>query len=153
ALVKQILTSTATDLGAPASEQGAGLVNSYRAVQLAESIPTADGTPAPTGSTLLKSVSQLNAVAAPGTKEQWPVTITNSGAGRQTVSIVGRTIGPDRNVQTGSVTLSDSSSPQFANYQGITNNYQTFTFNVGHGQNRLDASIAYPGNPAKGNNQ
>ena len=69
------------------------------------------------------------------------------------MSIVGRAIGPDRNVQTGSVTLSDTSSPQFTNFQGITNNYQTFTFNVAPGQNRLDASIAYPGIPAKGNNQ
>ncbi len=153
ALVKQILVSTASDLGAPAEEQGAGLLNSYKAVQLAESISTADGTPAQAGNTLLKSVGQLNAVALPGTKENWPVTITNTGAGRENVSIVGRAIGPDRNVQTGSVTLSDTSSPQFTNFQGITNNYQTFTFNVGPGQNRLDASIAYPGTPAKGNNQ
>ncbi|HEY7815105.1 MAG TPA: hypothetical protein VIC62_17800, partial [Nakamurella sp.] len=153
ALVKQILVSTASDIGAPADEQGAGLLNSYKAVQLAESVQTADGTPAQTGNTLLKSAGQLNAVALPGTKEHFPVTITNTGGGRENVSIVGRAIGPDRNVQTGSVTLSDSSSPQFTNYQGITNNYATFTFHVAPGQNRLDASIAYPGNPAKGNNQ
>jgi hypothetical protein len=152
ALVKQILVSTATDLGAPATEQGAGLLNSYRAVQLAESISTSDGSPAPTGATLLKSTGQLNAIGRPGQGKHFAVTITNTGATTQFVRIHGRTLGPDHNVQTGSVTLNDSTSPQFTNYQGLTNNYGTFTFTVPPNQDRLDASIAYPGNPANGLN-
>ena len=70
ALVKQILVSTATDLGAPATEQGAGLLNSYKAVQLAESIQTWQGSPRPTGSSLLASPTQLNAVGEPGSDAQ-----------------------------------------------------------------------------------
>jgi hypothetical protein len=62
-------------------------------------------------------------------------------------------LGKDANVQTGSVTLNDATSPQFVNYQGLTNNYGTFTFTVPADQDRLDASIAYPGNPGNGNNQ
>jgi len=153
ALVKQILVSTATDIGAPAAEQGAGLLNSYRAVQLAESIHTADGSPAATGSTLLKSSGQLNAVKKAGDRATFHINITNTGSATQTVSMSGRAIGPDQNVQTGTVTLNDATSPQITNFQGLPNNYQTFTFNVPAGQNRLDASLAYPGNPAKGNNQ
>ena len=152
ALVKQIIDSTATDLGAPATEQGAGLLNSYQAVLLAESIKTSDGKPKPTGSTLLLSSSQLNAVAGANTTSSWPVTITNTGKNAQTVTLTGRAIGPDQAVQTGSVTLTDGKSPEFANYQGLQNNYGTFTFTVPPGENRLDASIAYPGTPANGNN-
>jgi hypothetical protein len=147
ALVKQILDSTATDIGAPANEQGAGLLNSYKAVQLAESINTT-----PTGETLLKSTNALTAVAKPGDRKDFRVTITNESSSKVTVNSSTRAIGPDQNVQTGSVTLNDATSPQFANYQGLTNNYGTFTFNVPSGQNRLDAQIAYPANPARGNN-
>ena len=46
ALVKQILTSTATDIHAPATEQGAGLLNVLGAVNLARSIAAPTVTPA-----------------------------------------------------------------------------------------------------------
>ena len=152
ALVKQILVSTATDLGTPATEQGAGLLNSYKAVQLAESIATSDGSPSPVGATLLKSVNQLSAIGSAAATRHWPVTITNTGARTQLVTLHGRTLGPDEHVQTGSVTLSDATSPKFANYQGIQNNYQVFHFTVTPRQDRLNASLAYPGTPANGNN-
>ena len=148
ALVKQILVSTASDLGTPATEQGAGLLNSYKAVLLAESVSTADGSPRPIGNTLLLSTSQLNAVDAPDTEHHWNVTVTNTGAYAQFVELSGRTLGPNQRVQTGSVTLNDSKSPQFANYQGLQNNYGVFHFQVPPGVDRLDGSIAWPGNPS-----
>jgi hypothetical protein len=143
ALVKQILTSTATDLGAVGSAQGAGMLNSYRAVQLAESIGTAH----PTGSTLLLSSSQLNAVGAPGSSHSWPVTITNAGSAAQQVSLTGRTLGTDTGVQSGAVTLSNSQDPKFTDVSGTENNYAEFHFTVGAGTDQLTGSVAWPGNP------
>ncbi len=149
ALVKQILTSTATDLGAPASEQGSGLVNSYKAVLLAQSIN--HGT-SPAGSTLLLSHSQLNAVATPGATQSWDVTVTNTGVSTQVVAASGRTLGPDENVQQGSVTLNDATSPQYLSFQARQNNYGVFKFTVPAGQDRLFAQIAYDSKPGAGNN-
>ena len=153
ALVKQILTSTATDLGVPATEQGAGLLNSYKAVLLAQSINTSRyGSQPAVGQSLLLSESQLNAVDAPGTTEHWQVSVTNTGSSSQSVRTQGRTFGSESNTQKGHVTLTDGVSPQFANYQGLQNNYAVFSFHVPSDADRLNASIAYPGTPANGLN-
>ena len=147
AVVKQILTSTATDLGAPAQEQGSGLLNSYKAVELAESIHTSAGSPHPVGDTLKLSSTQFNGSGNAGARQSFTETVTNTGSTFQPVSLSGRTFGPDENVQTGSVTLSDTTSPQLPNYQGLPNNYSVFHFNVSPGQQRLAGSLAWPGNP------
>ena len=148
ALVKQILVSTATDLGAPAYEQGAGLLNAYKAVQLAESINS--GTPA--GSTLATSTGQLNATGYPGRTKSWTVSVTNEGTGAQTVRLSGRGFGPSRVVGLGSVTLSNAHSRHITDWLGLPDNYGVLHFNVPRHQNRLSAEIAYPGNPGNGNN-
>jgi hypothetical protein len=140
ALIKQILVSTATDLGEPAAEQGAGLLNTYKAVQLAESI----GTSNPTTAALTTSSTQLNAVGTAGQAQHWQFTVSNPGNTAQTVALSGRTFGPDQNVQTGSVTLSDSSSAHVPDFSGTTDNYQVFHFRVPAGADRLFAQMAWP---------
>jgi hypothetical protein len=146
ALVKQILVSTATDLGAPATEQGAGLLNTYKAVELAESVRTSADSPTPVGDTLLTSATQLNAAGSPGSFRSWPVTITNAGARRQVISLSGRTLGPARDAQSGSVRLTRG-SPKFTDYEALRDNYGMLHFRVRPGQDRLFASLAWPGDP------
>jgi hypothetical protein len=148
ALVKQILLSTATDLGTPATEQGAGLVNVYKAVVLAESINRVTFGPFLASSTLLLSSSQLNATGTPGSSQSFTDTVTNTSPLPQIVQLSGRGFGSDQNVQSGSVTLNDATSPQFEDWTGTQSNYGVFHFIVAPGQDRLVGSIAWPGNPA-----
>lgn len=138
AVVKQIITSTASDIGAPADQQGAGLVNAYQAVQAAESYKTT-----PVGDTLLESSSQLNLIAATGTHRTLTDTITNNGAGWETVNLSTRAIGTYHTLKSATVTLSDATSPKVPDWQGINDNVETVNFNVPAGQNRLNAAIAF----------
>ena len=70
AVVKQIIVSTTDDIGSPAEQQGAGLIDAYKAVQAAESYQTPSVATKPTGHTLLTSPTQLNAVGNSGTSER-----------------------------------------------------------------------------------
>jgi len=145
AIVKEILTSTATDLGLPAGEQGSGLLNTYKAVLLAESTNTPTDSPSPVGNTLLVSRGGLSASGQPGTSRTWPVMVTNEGTSTQLITATGRTFGPDEDSQHGSVSLADNQSPEFTDARGMPNNYAEFHFTVRPGMKRLDASIAYEG--------
>ena len=143
AVVKRILLSTAGDLGAQAQEQGSGLLNSLKAVQLAESY----GRSGRTGSTVAVSAAQLTDNSLPGTVKRYSVTFTNEGTKTQTVKVAGRTLGADTVLGNGTVTLSDSASNQYAADSGSRVNYAVFKFHVPAGQGRLAVSIAYASNP------
>ena len=147
-LVDQLITSTADDLGVVGAEQGAGLVDAYRAVEAARSVHTADGSPAPVGDTLLASTDQLDATGNPGATTQLSLRLTNTGRDAQTVSLAGRTLGASRVVDTRTVTLHDG-DPSYQDAYGLTHNVARFTFTVPPGADRLDANIAYPGSSSQ----
>jgi subtilisin family serine protease len=138
ALVERIIVSTATDLGAPADHQGAGLVNTLKAVQLAESI----GTPSPQGSTLLVSKTSLNATVNAGQPATFSVSVTNEGAGPQTVTSAVSGRPTNQPADTGTVNLS-AGSPTYIDGEGRTDHYALHTFTVPAGADNLNGNITW----------
>jgi subtilisin family serine protease len=138
ALVERIIVSTATDLGAPADHQGAGLVNTLKAVQLAESVSAG----ARQGSTLLVNQTSLDATVNAGQTATFGVTVTNQGTGTQTVTptVSGRPT-PVSN-DTGTVNLS-SASPTYIDGEGRTDFYALHTFSVPAGAGNLNGNITW----------
>ena len=102
ALVKQLLTSTATDLGFPSFEQGAGEMNTLAAVQAARSVSNSQGSPAPTGSGLVIGPTQLDLSGEAGTTpNSSDVRVTNVGSATQIVRAHTRALGGALSDKTG----------------------------------------------------
>ncbi len=152
ALVKQILMSTATDIKAPAEQQGAGLLNIGAAVKEAESVGLSTHR---TGSLLL-SPNQINITHNPGTATSKTVSITNTGSRKVTVDLSTRTLTKKVASHGGSLCLDPSSAKiscgpptkhSFKIWSGVTEVYQEKTFAVPHTgkrQSRLSFSANYP---------
>ncbi|KAA2265742.1 S8 family serine peptidase [Solihabitans fulvus] len=143
-VVKQVLTSTAQDLGHPASEQGAGLLDSDRAVRLAASVAGGTGGGLLGGGLLLPG--QLDVTGAVGHATEASVTVTNASPLPRVVTGSVRGFGPARQVAALSMPLdtTDPAAPRYADGYGFTRVYAERTFTVPAGADRLDAEIATP---------
>jgi Peptidase inhibitor I9 len=141
AVVKQIITSTTDDIGAPAEQQGTGLIDAYKASLAAESYNKSPS--ASNGSTLVTSADQLNGSGLPGRRVTLTDTVTNNGDKAETLSLSTRAIGTYRSLKSGTVTLSDTASPHILDWNGVNDNYEPFKFNVPAGQDRLNVSAAF----------
>ncbi len=143
ALVKQIIMSTAVDLGAPSSEQGAGLINSLGAVYVALSIDDANGKPKAHGHGLLTSSTGIGIVGSPNSRESQTFTITNTGSTPRHLAAALQTLGPPLAGATLTLNLAASSDPTFVNWTGASRAYIQHKFQVPAGAQHLDAAIAY----------
>jgi Subtilase family/Peptidase inhibitor I9 len=143
ATVKQIIMSTATDLGAPTSEQGAGLINSLGAVHVALSIDDSNGKPKAHGNGLLLGTTSVNITSAPNTHETQTFKVTNIGATARQVSPALQMLGPPVAGATLNLQLDPSSDPTFINPTGAARSYIKQKFSVPAGVQHLDAAIAY----------
>jgi hypothetical protein len=142
ALVKQFLTSTATDEGHPAFEQGAGLLNALGAVQAAESWKDGNGTPAAVGTNLVLSPTQIATAGNPGAQATTSVSVTNVSNHSQVVKASTRMVGKTVSSVDGTDTLDTATAPTFIDAFGFSRSYVAQTFTVGSNIDRLDVSNA-----------
>jgi hypothetical protein len=143
ALVKQILLSTANDLGVPTQEQGTGEVDALKAVQAALSVD--GGTP--TGHSLLIGPSKLTFVQDAGSNATRGFTVTNTGAVTQTVSAQARALTQTVSDVKKDVTL--GTTPTFVDQFGGVRPFVTTTFTIPAGTDRLIAYDAWSGPDAR----
>jgi hypothetical protein len=139
ALVKQIIMSTATTLGAPPFEQGAGLINALAAVNAALSVDLRRNT----GTSLLFSPTSASIDAEPNTPQTVAVEITNTGTTTQHLEPSLQALGSPIVAQTLTLKLDPAHDPAFLNPTGSPRHFIKHTFNVPAGAQHLDAAIAW----------
>jgi hypothetical protein len=143
AQVKQILTSTATDMGAAADQQGAGLLNITAAVAAARQMPGTSETHSSTPE-LVDTPTQLDVQGNGGSTVQSSVTLYNASSHSETVTGAYRVLGHQYSLGrsvTESVSAPSPSAPIPA--QGATA-AAPITFTVPTGVSVLDADMRWP---------
>jgi hypothetical protein len=146
AVIKRILTSTSTNLGAPAQDQGAGQVNAARAVDLARSYHAAKRV----GHTLAISKQKIVTRSLPGTHKTATVSVTNEGTSKRTVSPVVKKFGAPTVIANPTINY-DPADPNAKTFlywlDGQPEQYVDQTFTVPSGFQRLNSRIGYPADP------
>ena len=138
-MVKTIIMSTARDLGAPAFEQGAGLVDALEAVNAALATGTWHGA----GPSVVHFPTSANATDLPRTFETRSFTVTNYGSTPQQLTPALQTLGAPIAGQTLTLTMDPATLPTFPNVTGAPRSWMSTTFKVPAGAQHLDAAIAF----------
>ena len=137
AQIKQILTGTARDLGLPADEQGAGLLDARAAVEAASGV----------GSNIVLSTDQVRLDGTPGSTRSSSVKVTNTGDHTVTVDPGARTF-TQQSAHRQTVPFDATTLPTFPYYNGQQWAVEKVNFAVPAGADRLFARMAWQGNPA-----
>ena len=148
AVVRRILFSSATDIGIAAQEQGSGLLNGLRAVELAKGY----GKHTKAGG-LLHSPDSFADLGKPGASFRHTVTVTNSGSSKATIKPMLRTLGPAKTLANGKLSLFESGKGTQGSCAGVKSaEYYTGetipelnckTFKVPKGIDELDSRIGW----------
>lgn len=142
ALVRQFLTSTADDLGASGSDQGAGQVDALSAVRTAMAYQHKGNSAANGG--LVLSRDQFTDVGTQGSAQNDTVTITNTGGRAVRLQPTVRQLAPIAAQLDSTVSLNPATGPYFTNQLGQQATYTTMTFTVRPGASQFALALAYP---------
>jgi hypothetical protein len=143
AQVKEILTSTATDIDSPADQQGSGLLDVYAAVKAAQEMPGT--TQSANGSTtVVASPSQLDLAGTGGSATSQSVSLYNTGGSPVKVTGSYRQIGPE--FQIGKVVTENVSAPNpsLPVPEAGATAASPITFTVPPHVDRLDLDMIWP---------
>ncbi|HEY1917737.1 MAG TPA: hypothetical protein VGH27_19375 [Streptosporangiaceae bacterium] len=135
-LVRDIISSSADDLGMPGSEQGSGLVDAYRAVRAALAANGGQPAKGAGGPALVASTQQLDAIGNPSAPVKMSFHLTNEGTRPANVALSARTTGAPTVVLAKSLHRTDSTGDQIIH------------FALPYGAATLTADVADPGGPA-----
>jgi hypothetical protein len=144
AMVKEILTSTATDIGAPADQQGAGLLNVYAAVKAAQQMPGSTLHGGNGSAAVVATPSQLDLLGDGGSRTDQSVGLYNASSDPVTVKGSYRQIG--REFQIGRTVTEPVSAPDPSlpvPHEGATA-AKTIQFSVPNKVDRLDLDMIWP---------
>ena len=150
AQVKEILTSTATDIDSPADQQGSGLLNVYGAVKAAQEMPGTTLAGSNGSTALVATPSQLDLEGNGGSVTSQSVSLYNTGTSPVVVTGRYRQIGPE--FQIGKTVTENVSAPspgQPVPEAGATA-ASPITFIVPPHLDRLDVDMIWP-DPTNGN--
>ncbi|HEY1280162.1 MAG TPA: S8 family serine peptidase, partial [Acidimicrobiales bacterium] len=130
AVVKQIITGTAHDLGLPPFEQGSGLLNARAAVEAALTWPGATtDPPASVKSNIVTSPNQVTLQGKPGSTKSKSFDVTNVGNHSVHVSAGSRSF--RTTAESAQATAFDSTTlPTFTYYNGQSWAFKVLHFNV-----------------------